>query len=310
MITLQNHIYFHIGYHRTGTTFLQRSILPQYKELAILSLPQGPFRFLARYFIEDSNSNKEEDYLENGIKEIQSYVDQSNKPIIVSSEDLSGNYLSDNLDMAKKIHSIFPNSKIIICIRSQYTMIPSLYQYVYIKSGGSLAYSEYLNEIIKNNKLNYYDFVTKYLNTFCEGSVKVLLFEDLMNNKVDFFNDFFDFIDLPKIYNFKIDRQYTNSRYSLMVTKGSRLTNSILNTNSIIRFLFRNNPNRTIRIRRFSRYLFSKLDSINRKLNLLHLRPYEQFPDFRKLIYEHYKESNNKLFRLLHIDHNKYNYPL
>jgi len=307
MINLQNDIYFHIGFHRTGTTFLQKFILPQYKDHAVLFLNE-PYRFLSKYLIEESNSKLEE-ILQSKFKEIQSCLNQPNKPIIVSSEGLSGDIWTDNLDMAEKIYSVFSDGKIIICIRSQYTMIPSLYQYVYVKSGGCKSYAKYLNKIIENNKLDYYNIVTKYIDIFGEKNIKILLYEDLKNDQNSFLNDLLNFVNLPLTYKLSNDRNYKNYRYSLIVTKGVRLTNAVL-TKKIIELLLNNNSNRIIKIRRFFMRFFSKLDSINRRFNLFHPMPYEEYLYCRELIYKHYKESNRKLFKMLQLDKNKYDYPL
>ena len=78
---------------------------------------------------------------------------KSNSVVLESEEGLIGDEFRDHYELAKKIYWINPKAKILICIRSQYSIIKSFY-YLYIKKGGIDSFEEYLETIINNKKFN------------------------------------------------------------------------------------------------------------------------------------------------------------
>ena len=101
-----NRITIHIGLHKTGTTFLQQSLLNNIPEVSVITGSHSH-----RHLI-DVNLEKH---------------------LIISDEGISGrlwgnSYLEDFYSNIKKIKKIYGNPRIIFGIRNQESFIPSVYK--------------------------------------------------------------------------------------------------------------------------------------------------------------------------------------
>ncbi len=221
MLVINNPMFFHIGYHRTGTTFLQKTILPKFNQQAVLSEPESFPQSILQFL----HGDLDQAGIKNAMQQFQDEAVNADKPVIVSAEGLHGSIYHDDLDMADRIHNVFPNSRILICIRSQYSMIPSQYQYLHVKSGGSWSYQKYVNKLIENNKLDYHKMVSKYQSVFGKGNVKILLYEMLKQDQEKFLREFLSFINLTESYKLEPAKINKNERYSLFMTSSLCLIN-------------------------------------------------------------------------------------
>ena len=309
MIELQNQIYFHIGYHRTGTTFLQKKILPQFRDKAIIILPGEENRFLKQYLIDNPSEKKEILQFNENLKSIKPLLNEANKSIIVTAEGLSGDIYSDNLEMPSRIYKLFPEAKIVITIRSQFSIIPSMYEYVYLKARGSLSYKKYLKKIIKNDKFNYNKLINKYIEQFGEDSVKIELYENLKNDQLNFISRILNFMQLPTEFKIGENKSYRTTRYGSFAIKGIRMTNAI---NNFVHSTFfkKSKLNDSSKLYLFGIYLSQKIDNLFQKINFIKCKSYENTPYYQELIANHYKKSNNKLLKEFNIKIDNYNYPL
>ncbi len=306
MINLDSNIYFHIGYHRTGSTFLQKFIFPQYKDYSELFLPFNNTDYLAGFFYK-KNTNLTENQIEVRLKQ---HLEGSRKPIIASSEGISGSLFYANEGVAERIYKTFPHSKIIICIRSQYTMIPSLYQYMFVKSGGNLLYQDFLKKIIDTDKLNYYKLISSFMDKFGGPAVKVMFYEDLKNNQIEFLDSLLEFIDLPKIYKLNGGKRFINKRYGLLLTSFLRFKNELLYNSQTARPFYMLKTDYTDVIYNFFKKLVWKLDIMNNRLNLFHFRSYEEDKRCREIIYRNYKTQNSELKRIINMGSVEKYYPM
>ena len=80
-----------------------------------------------------------------------------------TGEAFSGDMFKDNYNFPKYIYEINKNAKIILTVRSQFSIIPSIYS-LYIKKGGQLSFDEYLKLIVKIKNLIFLDFIMNILN--------------------------------------------------------------------------------------------------------------------------------------------------
>ena len=201
--------FIHIGYHRTGTTWLQQHVFPQCKGLTI-----------------------------------------------ISNEGLSGNMFKDHYAMPKILKARHPEAKIIITLRSQFTIIPSMYSYLYIKSGGTMTYRQYLDTVVFNDKFNYYRLVSAYLDVYDTRDVLVNCYEDLniwpdataqnpeafnpashfmpASQKQDkkgvknlYLQNLLEFLGLPDIEIRGSGDEFRNARHNLIVSEFRRLANRV-----------------------------------------------------------------------------------
>lgn len=177
---------FHVGYHRAGSTYLQKGIFPQLGDHLLVAASE-----IRR--IRNCRDDADLDRLYGAV----SLQEVGGRIVVDTEEEFSGDMFRDDFDMPAKIHRINPNAKIIVCIRSQIDIIPSLY-YLYLKKGGRLSYGAYVDAILKNRKFDYHALVGRYLDLFGPDRVLVCLLEDLAAAPRRFVQSLLDFISLPR----------------------------------------------------------------------------------------------------------------
>jgi hypothetical protein len=142
-------LYLHIGYPKTGTTFLQAELFPKLQ--GVHYVPRSGVRNeMAKMIRQDELSF---DY--DGIKrDIESQF--SNGKNLISNEGLVGTFVLykgiNNKLIADRLFRLFPDAKILITIRSQYRLIESLYKQ-YVQVGGTASLREFAN--FRNGRFNY-----------------------------------------------------------------------------------------------------------------------------------------------------------
>tara|TARA_R110002072_G_scaffold303018_1_gene491380 strand:+ start:27914 stop:28708 length:795 start_codon:yes stop_codon:yes gene_type:complete len=249
----------HIGYPRTGTTYLQRFYFPE--------------------LLKKLDDNTE----------------------LFSDEGLSGNVFNDDLLKPQVLYNRHKNSKIIITIRSQLTIIPSLYN-IYLKSGGKKKYGGYVNDVITNKKLYYYDLIAEYCRIFGNENVLVLVYEELKDNKELFLNRIQKFCGVEIEVKSDLPNKALNVRRNELQTFVTRLMNILLmipfSTHHEIAGGWRMN------IRRYAESLCSR--GCNKIFLAFHNKSYLQYED---ILINEYTEQNNLLEENYKLSLKDYNYP-
>ena len=138
------------------------------------------------------------------LREVES-AHQAGKIGIVSHERLAGSPHSGHYDVvtiAHRIHDIFPQAKVVICIREQMRMLASCYKQ-YIRAGGSATLKEYLLPLWDHRVPRfewkfycYFDFLNYYFKLFGQQNVLVVLVEELEQNPARFFHSLTEFMEL------------------------------------------------------------------------------------------------------------------
>ena len=180
----------HIGYPKTGSTWLQNGIfkdetsgfLPVGGAIAQFVVPNA-FRFSAesaRRFFEPS--------LQEALKrELVPVLSQEH----LARPALGGNY--DTKEIAKRIHSVFPEARILMLIREQKSTIFSSYAQ-YIKSGGTPTLQRFIGADIEKpafqpicrlDHLEYDLLISYYQKLFGSDNILVLPFELFKKNPHD-----------------------------------------------------------------------------------------------------------------------------
>ena len=174
----------HVGFHRTGSTFLQQAVYPhlgKYLNIATQNT-NGPLGYLARYFNfprELGNAPYEKGYVDSSTtdakgaslqQQLEAYFgagpERAGKPFLLSNEDIVGPaFYCDHFGMPEQIARVFPRAKILLCIRSQFTIIPSIFNHNFSKVGTAL-YQRFVEALIKNEKLHYYTVTQRYREVF------------------------------------------------------------------------------------------------------------------------------------------------
>ena len=130
--------FVHIGLPRTGTTWLQRIGFLSHPEIALVNRDTSPtaqsINIILGELYEgiDNNSIKR-------LKDIVDSIDTRHQVIGISQETIAGDvWNGNNMEITCNVlATAFPNIKIIICLREQYSMIESMYR-EYIAEAGIL----------------------------------------------------------------------------------------------------------------------------------------------------------------------------
>jgi len=210
----------HIGYHKTGTTYLQRYVFNNHPEILYLGMPltnQEIKDFFAKFkFIHDLHfdpillKRDFENILKTILDEYENGTIYNQKIILISREGLHVGpefFGMDVVNRAKRLSQVFPSAKIIIGIRNQAAYIESFYKQ-HIKLGGKISFKKFLYESLACNycllpKLEYDRIISLYGNLFGDDSVHVYLQEDLKSNPKETLNSLMKFLNVNQNIDFK-----------------------------------------------------------------------------------------------------------
>ncbi len=225
----------HIGYHKTGTTWLQKHLFANEN--------LGFKRYFSKADIRDHLVMPNAlDFDSNAVTELyQSKLDEQNLVSVVSSERLSGHPHSggyDSKELAERLQASFPEAKILIVTREPVSAILSCYQQ-YVKFGGTCALKDYLVPSTRNLpviplfRFKHFDYgrlISYYQDLFGKENVLVLKFEDFRAEPLSFCNAITGFMDLKKIEPGLLPfSQVTNRKLSAFSSTMVRQVNKLFN---------------------------------------------------------------------------------
>ena len=167
----------HIGYHRTGTNFLQECLFPA-MGCALFQPSQSGWRFFADETAFDQSAAQ-------AFYAAEQRKNLDDRPFLISHESLTGTAERDDLSVPKKLHKLNGEMKVIVVLRSQYDMLRSLY-HLHVKGGGTLSYAAFVTRAIEGGKSRYDVMIARLRELFGRDAVLVLLFEDLKRSPEDF----------------------------------------------------------------------------------------------------------------------------
>jgi hypothetical protein len=185
----------HIGYHKTGTSWLQRYLFGrQDRGFAPLApdtdmTPKAAAKFLSRYFIYDEAGRLLSPF-RSRVAEVHDVLSSMQLPDrakpVISHERLSGNPHSGGFDakvIGERLAEAFPDAGVLIIIREQVSMIISTY-FQYLKIGESMGIGTYLAQKYDGRRpgftptqFQYHHLVSHYQALFGRESVLVLPYE-------------------------------------------------------------------------------------------------------------------------------------
>ena len=199
---------FHIGYHKTGTSWLQQTYFSEHPEIVFLSNYAQPWNDeLLSYLIgtsdRDFDHNEAKEIFEAQIKKIPN-SHRSKKVYLVSAERLSGHPFSGGYDairIAERLQASFPEAKIICIVRNQLDMIQSLYKQLVAE-----GFPGSIHELIDQKRwktvcfdlgyLEYDKLIGKYIDLMGEEKVCVLQYEMMKKNINQFLQNICDFMEI------------------------------------------------------------------------------------------------------------------
>lgn len=189
----------HIGYPKTGTTFLQWEIFPHMKDYQYIDYHTCKGIFQEVIYLDDLDYNHGD--VQSRLNKV---IHQSN--VIASFEALTGAPFTFKGLGRSNIPYRLENlgfEKIIITIRNQVEIIDSLYRQ-YVIQGGVMKFKDFLNLNSKWNPylrafdLNYLKFhslIECYFNVFGKENVLVLPQELLKSNAKEYYMRLFGFLN-------------------------------------------------------------------------------------------------------------------
>jgi hypothetical protein len=197
---------FHIGHHKTATTWLQSGYFSEHPEVVLAADFQQPWNDEFLFYLIGSTErtfsvSRCQSIFE---KQLSTLAFDSNKVVIVSAERLSGFPYSGGYDsyiLANRIYSCFPESKIIVSIRNQIDMIISVYKQLvgagYPGTFGNLINSTHWRSTAFSLDMYKYELlISKYFELFTKEKVLVLIYENLLKSKFDYVNQISSFLNI------------------------------------------------------------------------------------------------------------------
>jgi hypothetical protein len=191
----------HIGYHKTATTWLQRTLFSTDSEYFVPLSPDGNPNRLGRCFVFDRDGvllspfEMNRDAILDQVAAVAAGVEIAGKIPVISHERLSGNFYGGAFDakiIADRIKACLPNARILCVIREQKDMILSTY-HQFIRIGGTDSLGKYLARRQDGKRpgftldtLRYVDAVSYYQELFGRVNTLVLPYELLKTDPDDF----------------------------------------------------------------------------------------------------------------------------
>lgn len=308
-------ILVHIGYHKTGSTFLQKIIFKNHPRVRLIDRSDMQKVFLRV----DSLSFKPEvasEWFSGQMNRAKTGQDR----VVISDEELSGNIHTGGnggyvaKEVANRLFAVIPEAHIAVFIRNQYDMIESIYRQ-YVKKGGTFRIKKYLFDHGGYNHrfpqfsfehLEYDKLIKYYMSRFGKDRVHIFIYEEMQNDIDAFLNNFFSELQMTPIEDFlSIDKSQVNVRLSFFSIFLARITNRFYGSDPINRRVIFHIP----LFYKLCRLFYSKID---RTRCIKHLDRKHSFLDryIREHIKEQYSESNEELGKLLKVDLSSYGYPV
>ena len=293
---------FHIGYHKTGTSWLQQVYFPAHPDIRTICNSREPWNdeFLQGLIgTSDRKFDAEEcrvllkEQIE-GVRE-----DRRDSVILVSAERLSGHPFSggyDSLRIAERIHACAPEARIFCALRNQIDMMSSVYKQL-VAEGMPGKFEDLLHARhwkgvgFAPNFYEYDRMVTKYHSLFGANRCLFVPYELMRSDISGYLGKLCEFLGVPKISAPKTNGVVNRSLPSRGLNAFRRLN------------YFRRTEINPFPMVTLNKYLYN---GINRMLSLVYsaLPPKRDILDTQQQawIREYYHTSNGKLNRLLGYD--------
>lgn len=310
-------ICFHIGFPKSASTTLQKHLFDKHSQINFLGIyptsnigQDSSFINSKTLFLRDKNLqifhnrmtecegieyfNQDKDKL---IKSINSLLDK-NKLNLFSNERFSSVLFAhpDRAQKAQNIKQIFPNAKILIVIRNQIDIIKSQYRdHPFdprcLTLGKPVSIEEWIDINISMKNINFFksikysEIINYYIYLFGESNVKVVLFEDLINDLEYFSKEISLFLGIDSNETFSLlNGKKENIGVPLSLNKYRQFKRRI--STFIPKKLKQN-----IAVRKIDNILFSKLKYGKKQKICIN-------NDYKNKIYEYYYFDNLKLIEL------------
>lgn len=171
----------HIGYHRTGTNFLQREIFPKLplfrpESSAWRQVIEG--RAAGYYQQQDATCNPD------------------SLPMLISSESLSGTLEEDRPQIARLLADLNREVRILVVVRRQPDIFRSLYA-IHVKQGHRTAFRAFALRLAANRRCDYAAMLARLHKELGREQVMALPYEMLRDSPQGFVAELCRFLGAP-----------------------------------------------------------------------------------------------------------------
>lgn len=303
-------VVFHLGFHKTGSSWLQSVYFQDHPEIVLLNNYQQPWNdpFLS-YLITTQETHFDVDQCRQAFDLLRENVQSKNNDerlLMVSAERLSGHPYSGGYDRAqilKRLKAAFPSAQVLLVIRNQLDAIASVYKQL-VAEGCTASLDALLLEDrwktcgFSRSYWDYFEYVDLARKIFGSDGVKVLCYEQMRSDMNGFLRKLCD--DLKISYfqteeSGKIVNPSLPDRSINLLRRMNHLRQSELN------------PQPAIKLNIAHRWIYDRIVKIggsvpaNWKMSAL--------PQKDNLT-EHFAKNNKLLMQILDHDLAKYGYPL
>ena len=180
---------FHVGYHKTGTTYLQRRLFPCL-----------PVAYANDRRLTTALRDSETDYLSIIRNHKEAFTNQSESVFLISGERFSGSALAsdgETFDIPERIRAMGVAAKALIVVREQYSYITS-----YFAHRTKKAYCTSMTQFLERHgdslseKLQYHRLVEAYQEALGPEGVLVLPYEMMKHNLSAFLSSILEFMKI------------------------------------------------------------------------------------------------------------------
>lgn len=309
----------HIGFHKTATSFLQKSIFNDNESgfctpidrflLRNLFIQTDPFEFDAPQIRADLWPNIEHAF-QNQMVPVLSHEQISGQPGGGGYGFRRREKEASRKEVADRLHDCFPNARILIVIREQRDMIQSIYKFLVCGWHGKLSATieEFLDQaplddgyspLFNMAYIEYHRIIEYYMDLFDRSSVLVLPYEWLRDDPKKFINEICSFVKLAPVKN--ISTKKINQGHSAAICGIRRILNRWIVS-----------PNQPGRISKMERRANRLCKRINRFIpNSFHQKEDRKLAiKIEKIVSEFYADSNRRTQDLTGIDLKSLRYDL
>jgi hypothetical protein len=185
-------VLIHIGYHKTGTNWLQRRFFSD-PATGYRWLGKRPGNHPVRRFVRDRPFEFDPASVRDALEPLLAEAREAGLVPVVSLERLSGSALSggyDSREIAERLHRVFPEGRILVAVREQRSMIVSTYK-GYVQQGGTAPLVHFLDSprsrsvrvpLFDARYLEYDRLVAHYRSLFGADQVLALAFDQFVED--------------------------------------------------------------------------------------------------------------------------------
>lgn len=178
----------HIGYHKTGSSWLQRHLFSAKAGAGFTAFSKGRNGPINELIVSPNALDFEAEAVRSRFAKLTGEATNDGLTPVISSERLSGHPFTgghDSKDLAERLAAVFPDGQILIVIREQREMLLSTYRQ-YVKAGGAWSLAEFLDPPVDTrtrvplfdpSHFAYDRLIRTYMQLFGDGRVLVVPYE-------------------------------------------------------------------------------------------------------------------------------------